>query len=53
MTDKEILEELHRRLQDYDPSFRSEGQLGVNRFDVKGFIEQEWQKADEQGKESK
>jgi hypothetical protein len=47
MTDKEILEELHRRLQDFSASFRREGHLGVNRYDVKNFIEQEWLKADE------
>tara|TARA_B110001454_G_C12577247_1_gene374509 strand:- start:427 stop:699 length:273 start_codon:yes stop_codon:yes gene_type:complete len=50
MKDKEILEELHRRLQvgEFGGGFRSEGHLGVNRFDVKDFIEQEWQKRDEQ-----
>jgi|TARA_R110000751_G_scaffold16321_1_gene51733 hypothetical protein len=53
MNDKEILAEVYRRLQDYCSSFRAEGHLGVNRYDVKDFIEQEWQKADEQGKESK
>ena len=47
MTDKQILEELHRRLQDYCSSFRREGHLGVNRYDIKDFIEQEWSKRDE------
>jgi hypothetical protein len=47
MTDKQILEELHRRLQDYSSSFRREGHLGVNRYDIKDFIEQEWSKRDE------
>jgi len=47
MTDKQILEELHRRLQDYCSSFRREGHLGVNRYDIKDFIEQEWGKRDE------
>ena len=47
MTDKKILEEVCRRLQDSSCGFRREGQLGVNRFDVRDFIEQEWQKQDE------
>ena len=47
MNDKKILEEVYRRLQDYSSSFRREGHLGVNRYDIKDFIEQEWQKADE------
>jgi len=47
MNNKEILEEVYRRLQDYSSSFRKEGHLGVNRYDIKGFIEEEWQKADE------
>tara|TARA_R110000744_G_scaffold343206_1_gene448428 strand:+ start:101 stop:292 length:192 start_codon:yes stop_codon:yes gene_type:complete len=47
MTDKQILAEVYRRLQGYCPSFRSEGHLGVNRYDVKDFIEQEWMKRDE------
>ena len=38
MTDKEILEEVHRRLQ---------GMASVNAQPIKDFIEQEWQKADE------
>jgi hypothetical protein len=46
MTDKEILDEVYRRLQDHSSSFGREGQLGVNRYDIKNFIEQEWQKAD-------
>ena len=46
MTDKKILEEVCRRLQDSSCGFRREGQLGVNRFDVRDFIEQEWQKQD-------
>jgi hypothetical protein len=48
MTDKEILKEVYRRLQDFSSGFRREGHLGVNRYDIKDFIEQEWQKADDQ-----
>jgi len=48
MTDKQILAEVYRRLQDFSSSFRREGHLGVNRYDVKDFIEQEWQKADDE-----
>ena len=47
MTDKQILAEVYRRLQDYSSEFRREGHLGVNRYDVKDFIEQEWMKRDE------
>jgi len=57
MTDKQILEELYRRLQATEfsapieqsacSSFRREGHLGVNRYDIKDFIEQEWSKRDE------
>jgi len=47
MTDKQILAEVYRRLQDYCSSFRREGHLGVNRYDIKEFIEEEWQKVDE------
>jgi len=57
MTDKQILEELYRRLQATEfsapqptaerASFRREGHLGVNRYDIKDFIEQEWSKRDE------
>ena len=47
MTDEQILAEVHRRLQEYCSSFRSEGHLGVNRYDIKDFIEQEWMKRDE------
>ena len=46
MTDKQILAEVYRRLQDYSSSFRSEGHLGVNRYDIKDFIEEEWKKRD-------
>jgi hypothetical protein len=46
MTDKEILDEVYRRLQDHSSSFGKEGHLGVNRYDIKNFIEQEWQRAD-------
>ena len=46
MTDKEILEEVYRRLQDFSSEFGREGHLGVNRYDIKDFIEQEWQTAD-------
>jgi hypothetical protein len=53
MTDKEILEEVYRRLQECSSSFRREGHLGVNRYDIKDFIEQEWQKADEEERKSK
>jgi len=47
MTDKQILAEVYRRLQEHCSSFRSEGHLGVNRFDVKGFIEEEWEKRED------
>jgi hypothetical protein len=57
MTDKEILKELYRRLQATEfsapieqstcSSFRREGHLGVNRYDIKDFIEQEWQRQDD------
>jgi len=47
MNDKEILEEVYRRLQDFSSSFGREGHLGVNRYDIKDFIEQEWQREDE------
>ena len=39
MTDKQILEGVHRRLQ---------GMASVNAQPIKDFIEQEWQKADEE-----
>ena len=38
MNDKEILEEVHRRLQ---------GMASVNAQPIKDFIEQEWQRRDE------
>jgi len=47
MTDKQILAEVHRRLRDYCSSFRREGHTGVNRYDIKDFIEQEWRKRGE------
>ena len=47
MTDKQILAEVYRRLQDFSSGFGREGHLGVNRYDIKDFIEQEWGKRDE------
>jgi|TARA_R110000765_G_C18823590_1_gene596068 hypothetical protein len=46
MTDEQILAEVYRRLQDHSSSFGREGHLGVNRYDIKNFIEQEWEKRD-------
>ena len=49
MTDKEILEKVYQRLQDVESHW---GDMNMDRMfdkvhDMKDFIEQEWQKADD------